>query len=362
MAQAGVLGNLEYREEEHGWALDLGQQSARYDLLSGSLQDDQVPGITESRRDMVQHMNDILITNRVRYRIPDIIPGADHRQVGDDLLEFMRRDATPTFLAFYLIGTAVFYLSMKDAADSKYDSEMIDLALNRLQNINVRCPGVQIQPRGLLNVLLTSEISPIGIRLLLANLNKPLVILLVTADPVDEAPLRLLKESRQLMKALQAANLKNAFKIEQLPSCQPTDLSKGMRLYKPTILHFSGHGSQTGLAFEGPDGKAVTVNPKRLAGLLSLASRELDLKGVFMNACDSQAHASIIAEAVGEVVAMKGELGDEAAIAFAQEFYGCLGDGLPFEQSFEWALEASGLSDTVGPLRPHLIQAERRYV
>lgn len=164
------------------------------------------------------------------------------------------------------------------------------------------------------------------------------------------------------MKALQAANLKNAFKIEQLPSCQPTDLSKGMRLYKPTILHFSGHGSQTGLAFEGPDGKAVTVNPKRLAGLLSLASRELDLKGVFMNACDSQAHASIIAEAVGEVVAMKGELGDEAAIAFAQEFYGCLGDGLPFEQSFEWALEASGLSDTVGPLRPHLIQAERRYV
>lgn len=358
MVQGGVLGNLAYREDEHGWALELGQQSARYECISGPLTSDDVPGYDDARTSTVQYMNELLTSNRIRYTVPELLPGvaADHHKTCGDLLDAMKKDATPSQLAFYLLGTAVYYLSLQDTG---YQATMVGLALNRLKNIPIRCPGIRIEPNGLLECFLSAnDISGIGIRSVLADLMNPMTILVVTADPVDQAPLRLLQESRQLIQALKSANLQNAFKVEQLPSCQIRDLATGIRQHKPAILHFSGHGSEQGLCFEGPNGDAVILDPDKFAALLVLAVKE-GLKGVVMNACNSQVHAHCAAEAVGQVIAMEGPLSDEAAIDFAREFYGCMGDGYTFERAFEWALTASGLVTATGDLKPCLIQADR---
>lgn len=358
MVQGGVLGNLAYREDEHGWALDLGQQSTRYEVISGPLTSNDVPGYDEARNSTVQYMNELLTSNRIRYTVPELLPGvaADHHKIGNDLLDAMKKDATPSQLAFYLLGSAVYYLCLRDTG---YEATMVGIALNRLKNIPIRCPGIRIEPEGLLERFLSAEdLSGIGIRVVLADLMKPMTILVVTADPIDQAPLRLPQESRQLMQALKSANLQNAFKVEQLPSCQIRDLASGIKNYKPAILHFSGHGSEHGLCFEGPNGDAVILDPQKFAALLSLAVKE-GLKGVVMNACNSQAHAHSAAEAVGQVIAMEGPLSDEAAIDFSREFYGSMGDGYTFERAFEWALVASGLVTATEDLKPCLIQAER---
>jgi len=76
-----------------------------------------------------------------------------------------------------------------------------------------------------------------------------------------------------------------------------------------------------------------------------------------MNACYSETQADAIAHAVGSVVAMEGLVSDPGAVEFTRAFYGCLGDGFPFDRAYEWALAELGLNSAVGPLRLHLITA-----
>jgi hypothetical protein len=69
----------------------------------------------------------------------------------------------------------------------------LGMPLNRLKNIPIRCPGIRTEPTGLLERFLSaSDLSGIGVRSVLADLMQPMTILMVTADPVDQAPLRLL--------------------------------------------------------------------------------------------------------------------------------------------------------------------------
>jgi hypothetical protein len=76
-----------------------------------------------------------------------------------------------------------------------------------------------------------------------------------------------------------------------------------------------------------------------------------------MNAGYSETQADAIAHAVGSVVAMEGLVSDPGAVEFTRAFYGCLGDGFPFDRAYEWALAELGLNSAVGPLRLHLITA-----
>jgi hypothetical protein len=125
-------------------------------------------------------------------------------------------------------------------------------------------------------------------------------VLLVLADPSDEARLRLLQEKRVLEETLRASRLRDSFDIRDLPSCRLGDLQDGVGQYKPTILHFSGHGSEDGLCFENDRGLAQVADPQLLANFLSLAARN-GLKGVILNACYSSLQAPVLADAVGSV-------------------------------------------------------------
>jgi hypothetical protein len=145
-----------------------------------------------------------------------------------------------------------------------------------------------------------------------------------------------------------------------IPSCRPEELLPQVRRFSPTIIHFSGHGSQAGLYIEDDNGNSVLIEPQRLAGVLALACQQ-GLKGVVMNACYSESQAAIIADTVGHVVAMEGVLSDRGAIAFSREFYAALGDGSEFDVAFEWALQGSGLTASVGPLSPRLIKSKPAY-
>jgi hypothetical protein len=355
MAQAGILGRLQYQEAEHGWALDLGTQLCRFELISGSLTDAEVPGLAATRLEVVQDVNRTLSRQNIRYSVPAIIPdGNQIKEIVEDLLAVMQYRCRMAHIACFFIGMANYYLSI--ALATKGSAELRGLALNRFKALDIYCGDLGINGPALFERVSRTPCDGQSIRQVLRGLGKPMVILSISADPRNIPRLRLGEEHRVLDEALQSSRIRDAYKLEVLSSCRPQDIGPALRRYSPTILHFSGHGSKKGICVEDQNGDESTIDLEQLARVLSLA-KSLGLKGVILNACYSETQAEAIAHAVGYVVAMEGPVSDSGAIEFTRAFYGCLGDGLAFDHAYEWALAQAGLNNAIGRLKPHLITA-----
>jgi hypothetical protein len=156
----------------------------------------------------------------------------------------------------------------------------------------------------------------------------PISILFVSADPSDEAKLRLDEEFRVIQDKLKRARERDRLKLE-IPalSTRPEDISQALLDFKPQIVHFSGHGTSDGdLCFENDAGKAHPIEPKALAALFKPFSSHLIC--VILNACYSEKQAKAISQHVKYVIGMKKEIDDKAAIAYSTGFYQALGAGL----------------------------------
>jgi len=104
-------------------------------------------------------------------------------------------------------------------------------------------------------------------------------------------------------------------------------------------------------------GKVQVVDPQGLADIVRIAANKSGLRGIVMNACNSEIQAQYMANALGHVVSMRGPVGDQAAINFSRELYGALGDGLSFRDAFETACAgARAYGPDAGRLEPRLIE------
>lgn len=100
--------------------------------------------------------------------------------------------------------------------------------------------------------------------------NKHTTILFLAADPTDKARLRLGEEMRAIQERLQMAQLRDTFTFDQRMSVRPADISQAMLDVAPQIVHFSGHGGESGaLFFETLAGRTQPVEPAALAALFS---------------------------------------------------------------------------------------------
>ena len=75
-----------------------------------------------------------------------------------------------------------------------------------------------------------------------------------------------------------------------------------------------------------------------MAAAVISASKKIRL--IFFNACFSQQEAKAVVEKVEAAIGMNTEIGDEAAIVFAAQFYSSIGFGLNLQQSFDQAKSA----------------------
>src|SRR6185436_9549743 len=119
---------------------------------------------------------------------------------------------------------------------------------------------------------------------------------------------------------------------------------------KPTVVHFSGHGSsgvgdardpatgphrdvvvehsaidrasQHGLFFQGADGRPQLVSAEALETAFEAAGASVKL--VVLNACYSDPQAAALLTRIDCVVGMRGSIHDDAARSFAIGFYGGL--------------------------------------
>ncbi|MEM9505561.1 MAG: CHAT domain-containing protein, partial [Cyanobacteria bacterium P01_E01_bin.43] len=178
-------------------------------------------------------------------------------------------------------------------------------------------------------------------------------ILFISANPLDgsSSPLRVDQEFRDIQEQIRMSKHREKFQLEIRPAARPRDISQAILEVEPNIVHFSGHGYDTGeLCFESMDGSAQPVDPEALADLFEIAAEHVH--AVVLNACYSVDQAEAIAQHIPYVVGMNDAIGDKAAITFSVGFYKALGAGKSVADAFkvgrvELKLEGIPESDTL---------------
>jgi hypothetical protein len=158
-----------------------------------------------------------------------------------------------------------------------------------------------------------------------------LKVLFLCAAPVDLTPLRAGREFRAIQECVQHPGLPVRLELTAFWAAQPDQLLKPIVHEKPALVHFCGHGEEDGsLALEGAKGETVMIP----AGLLGKVFEQVNqpaeqppVRCVVLNACHSQAAAQAASASVDVVTGTDWEVGDDAAIAFAQGVYTGLADG-----------------------------------
>jgi WD40 repeat protein len=179
----------------------------------------------------------------------------------------------------------------------------------------------------------------------------PETILIFAANPNDPqlnfARLSLEREVRQIEIGLR--NSRKRFEIRQKWAPEPNDLRLALLDYRPSYVHFCGHGTgQNGIMLGGQ-----LVDAEGLAGLFKVFSSHI--KCVVLNACYSAIQAESISRHIDYVVGMSKEIGDSAAIEFATAFYQALGADESIEFAFELGRNAIQLAHIPEYLTPRLI-------
>ncbi len=177
-------------------------------------------------------------------------------------------------------------------------------------------------------------------------------ILIVSANPKDTSKLRLDEEVREIQVALKRANNRDKFEIITSWAIRVEDLRRALLDHQPTIVHFSGHGSDsTGLVLENNSGQTQLVSTEALARLFK--SFQEDVECVLLNACYSETQGNSIHQHIDCVMGMSQAIGDNAAIKFAVGFYDALGAGKPYEVCFELgcaSIDLEGIAKSATPV------------
>lgn len=98
------------------------------------------------------------------------------------------------------------------------------------------------------------------------NIDNPIKILFLAADPSDASRLRLQQECREIEQRLQLAKQRDKFLLSPRLSVRVGDITQALFDVEPQIVHFSGHGTSAGaLCFENLLGQIQSVEPSALA-------------------------------------------------------------------------------------------------
>lgn len=177
-------------------------------------------------------------------------------------------------------------------------------------------------------------------------------VLLLAADPFTETRLRLEEEVRAIDGAIQQGNGRD--RLELLPhlAVRVRDLQAVLLRHRPHIVHFAGHGDVSGGIVVGDD----FGQPKAVArDALNLLFRVLanPPRVVVLNACSTLTPENADDNVVDVIIGMNNEIGDDAAIFFAEGFYGALGEGETVAKAFEHGvvrLKLEGSPDAMMPV------------
>jgi hypothetical protein len=162
------------------------------------------------------------------------------------------------------------------------------------------------------------------------------VVLFLASNPIDQQSLRLDEEVRGIADMIRKAKHRDAVKLESTWAVQPMDVLQALNEHRPTIVHFSGHGSdEDEIVFQNPDGTAKFVTKEAIVHTMTVFSSEIRL--VFFNTCYSRNQAEAVSMLVEATIGMNTTIGDQAARVFSSQFYSAIGFGHSLKMAFDQA-------------------------
>ena len=178
-------------------------------------------------------------------------------------------------------------------------------------------------------------------------------VLFFAANPSSTTRLALDEEARAIEQKITASRYRDALDLRTRWAVQPDDLLQALNQDRPTIVHFSGHGTgATGIVLGGPDGKPALIDTVALR-LLFRALRDR-VRVVVLNACWTEPQARALAEDIDCVIGMTREMGDDAARVFAASLYRAIGFGRSVQNAFDQGVAAIALAGSAEETTPQL--------
>lgn len=168
----------------------------------------------------------------------------------------------------------------------------------------------------------------------LKNLPEEITVLFMASNPLDAPQLRLDEEARAIQEMIRKSEHRDSVSFETRWATRALDVIQAINEENPTIIHFSGHGSEDDeIVFQDNQGNAKLVSKEAIVQTMMSTSDEIKL--VFFNTCFSYGQAQAVVQHVDAAIGMTTTIGDEAARVFAAQFYSAIGFGLSVKKAFE---------------------------
>ncbi|MGA8492206.1 MAG: CHAT domain-containing protein [Terriglobales bacterium] len=180
---------------------------------------------------------------------------------------------------------------------------------------------------------------------------KHLDVLYLTANPRGD--LRVEAEVHRVQQEVRGSKLRDNIDVHYQPAADLDSLIQGLNDHVPAIVHFSGHGNESGVGTDDaksahPAGKLVSFELLAKA----IAATDTPPQIIVLNSCKSAGAKKSFFPPAKAIVAMGDSIGDLAAIAFAAKFYAAIAAGQSLHSAFaqgKVAVEAASIDEADTP-------------
>lgn len=163
-----------------------------------------------------------------------------------------------------------------------------------------------------------------------------ITVLFLAANPVGTHQLRLDEEARSIQEKIRLSEYRDSVQFESRWATRASDILQAINETNPTVVHFSGHGADTGeLVLENPDGTAKLVSADAISTAMATASDTIRL--IVFNACFSDTQAASVVEHIEAAIGTSDSIPDETACTFAAQLYSSIGFGHSLKKAFDQA-------------------------
>lgn len=151
---------------------------------------------------------------------------------------------------------------------------------------------------------------------------KKIEVLILFANPRKTVPMQLERERELIAEAISRSKHKRKIKLSFIEAATVHDLRQALLDTDFQIVHFSSHGTDSGLILENESGEPHRIPQEALAELLKEFK---SIECIILNACYSVSQGSLIGGI--HTIAMEDKLDDRAALEFSRAFYDAVGAG-----------------------------------
>ncbi|WP_426178466.1 hypothetical protein [Pseudomonas sp. TWRC1-2] len=173
---------------------------------------------------------------------------------------------------------------------------------------------------------------------MLKALPERITVLFFASDPVSgsSSPLALDEEARSIQQGIRASEYRDSVNFQTRWAVQAMDILQAINELKPTVVHFSGHGTPNDeLVLKDDQGGPWAISKEAMVNAIAVSSRSVRL--VFFNTCFSYNQAKGFVGKIDAAIGMNRGVGDYAARIFSSQFYSSIGFGLSIPMAFDQA-------------------------